>query len=167
MLCLVKVKKKNTAKTVYEQSCSRWDPKRSWSVKIDKIKNVAVKKTFAGTDQTTWNRVKLRYFDSPISVFIGFIEISRIYAVEKWPYKPFVLCFLFDRIIWYRSFRIPIMTKYQLLRILGNNFSSALAKNPSNLSWRGLFKATLTPLTIYNDYRLHWLGGTKSSRENS
>ena len=29
------------------------------------IKNVTVKKTFAGTDQTTRNRVKLRYFDWP------------------------------------------------------------------------------------------------------
>ena len=27
------------------------------------IKNVTVKKTFAGTDQTTRNRFKLRYFD--------------------------------------------------------------------------------------------------------
>ena len=52
-------KKKNTAKTVYDQSCSTSDPKRSWSVKIDQIENVTVKKTFAGTDQTTWNRVKL------------------------------------------------------------------------------------------------------------
>ena len=50
--CVVKVKK-TTAKTVYEQSCSTSDPKRSRSVKIDKIENVAVKKTFAGTDQTT------------------------------------------------------------------------------------------------------------------
>ena len=52
-LCLVKVEKKNTAKTVYEQSCSSSDPKRSRSVKIYKIENVTVKKTFAGTDQTT------------------------------------------------------------------------------------------------------------------
>ena len=29
------------------------------------IKNVTVKKTFAGTDQTTRNRVKLRSFDWP------------------------------------------------------------------------------------------------------
>ena len=47
------------------------------------IENVTVKTTFAGTDQTTWNRVKLRYFDWPIPVFIRFfeivIEISRIY----------------------------------------------------------------------------------------
>ena len=41
-----------TAKTVYEQSCSTSDPKRSWSVKIYKIENVTVKKTFVGTDQT-------------------------------------------------------------------------------------------------------------------
>ena len=34
---LVKVKKKNNAKTVYEQSCSTSDPKRSWSVKIYNI----------------------------------------------------------------------------------------------------------------------------------
>jgi len=57
-VCLDKVKK-TTAKTVYEQSCSTSAPKRSWSVKIDRIGNVTVKKTFAGTDQTTWNRVKL------------------------------------------------------------------------------------------------------------
>ena len=77
--CLVKVKK-TTAKTVYEQSCTTSDPKRSWSVKIYKIElRVTVKKTFAGTDQTTWNRVKLRYFDWPIPVFIRFTEISRIY----------------------------------------------------------------------------------------
>ena len=43
------------------------------------IENVTVKKTFAGTDQTTWNRVKLWYFDRPVPVFIRFIEISRIY----------------------------------------------------------------------------------------
>ena len=43
------------------------------------IENVTVKTTFAGTDQTTWNRVKLRYFDWPIPVFIRCIEISRIY----------------------------------------------------------------------------------------
>ena len=78
--CLVKVKK-NTAKTVYEQSWSTSDPKRSWSVKIDQIENVTVKKTFAGTDQTRWKRVKLRwYFDWPIPVFIRFIEILRIYG---------------------------------------------------------------------------------------
>ena len=46
---------------------------------IWRIENVTVKKTFAGTDQTMWNRVKLRYFDWPIPVFITFIEISRIY----------------------------------------------------------------------------------------
>ena len=39
---------------MYEQSCSTSDPKKSWSVKIDKIENVTVKNTFAGTDQTTW-----------------------------------------------------------------------------------------------------------------
>ena len=38
------------------------------------FENVTVKKTFAGTDQTTWNRVKLRYFDWPIPVFIRFLE---------------------------------------------------------------------------------------------
>ena len=63
--CLVKVKK-TTAKTVYDQSCSTSDPKWSWSVIIDQTENVTVKKTFAGTDQTTWNRVKLPYFDWPI-----------------------------------------------------------------------------------------------------
>ena len=36
---------------------------------VRKFENVTVKKTFAGTDQTTWNRVKLRYFDWPIPVF--------------------------------------------------------------------------------------------------
>ena len=65
-------------KTVYEQSSSTSDPKRSWSVKIDKIENVTVKKTFTGTDQRTWNRVKLRYIGWPVPVFIRFIEISRI-----------------------------------------------------------------------------------------
>ena len=72
-------KKKTTAKTVYDQSCLTSDPKRSWSDKINQIEKVTVKKTFAGTDQTTWNRVKLQYFDWPIPVFIRFIEISRIY----------------------------------------------------------------------------------------
>ena len=72
-------KKKTTAKTVYDQCCSTSDPKRSWSDKINQIENVTVKKTFAGTDQTTRNRVKLQYFDWPIPVFIRFIEISRIY----------------------------------------------------------------------------------------
>ena len=71
--------KKSTAKTVYGQSWTTSDPKRSWSVKIYKIENVTVKNTFAGTDQRTWSRVKLRYFDWPIPVFIRFIEISRIY----------------------------------------------------------------------------------------
>ena len=47
--------------------------------KQEEIENVAVKKTFAGTDQTRWNSVKLRYFDWPIPVFIRFIEISKIY----------------------------------------------------------------------------------------
>ena len=45
--CLIKVKK-NTANTVYDQSCSASDPKRSWSVKIDQIDNVIVKQTLAG-----------------------------------------------------------------------------------------------------------------------
>ena len=40
---LVKVKK-TTAKTVYDQSCSTSDPKRSWSVKIDQMENVTVKR---------------------------------------------------------------------------------------------------------------------------
>ena len=31
-----------------DQSCSTSDPKRSWSVKIDQIENVTVKKTLAG-----------------------------------------------------------------------------------------------------------------------
>ena len=53
--CWIKVKKKkNHCKNrVYDQSCSTSDPKRSRSVKIDQIENVTVKKTFAGTDQTT------------------------------------------------------------------------------------------------------------------
>ena len=42
MLRLIKVKK-ITAKTVYDQSCSTSDPKRSLSVKIDQIENVTVK----------------------------------------------------------------------------------------------------------------------------
>ena len=46
---------------------------------IWRIENVTVKKTFAGTDQTTRDRVELRYFDWPIPVFIRFIERSRIY----------------------------------------------------------------------------------------
>ena len=47
-------KKKNHCKNrVYDQSCSMSDPKRSWSVKIDQIENITVKKTFAGTEQTT------------------------------------------------------------------------------------------------------------------
>ena len=33
---------------MYDQSCSTSDPKRSWSVKIDQIENVTVKKTLAG-----------------------------------------------------------------------------------------------------------------------
>ena len=45
--CLIEVKK-NTANTVYDQSCSTSDPKRSWSVKIDQIENVTVKKPLAG-----------------------------------------------------------------------------------------------------------------------
>ena len=39
-----KTKKKNTAKTVCDQSCSTSAPKRSSSVKIDQIENVTVKK---------------------------------------------------------------------------------------------------------------------------
>ena len=46
---------------------------------IKETENFTVKKTLAGTDQTTRNRVQLRYFDRPIPVFIRFIEISRIY----------------------------------------------------------------------------------------
>ena len=37
---------------------------------VRKFENVTVKKTFAGTAQTTWNRFKLRYFDWPIPVFV-------------------------------------------------------------------------------------------------
>ena len=33
---------------MYNQSCSTSDPKRSWSLKIDQIENVTVKKTLAG-----------------------------------------------------------------------------------------------------------------------
>ena len=40
--------KKNTANTEYDQSCSTSDPERSWSVKINQIENVTVKKTLAG-----------------------------------------------------------------------------------------------------------------------
>ena len=79
-LCLVKVEK-NTAKTVYEQSCSSSDPKRSWSVKIYKIENVTVKKTFTGTDQTTWKRVKLRYFDWPTPVFLSNLPVNYVYSI--------------------------------------------------------------------------------------
>ena len=61
---------------MYEQSCTTSDPKRSWSVIIYKIENVTVKKTFAGTDQSTWNRVKLRYFDWPIPDIIRFLVTS-------------------------------------------------------------------------------------------
>ena len=65
IVCLVKVKK-TTAKTVYEQPCSTSDAKRSWSVK----------KTFARTDQTTWNRVKLRYFD--VCVLLNFFMTTQL-----------------------------------------------------------------------------------------
>ena len=47
---------------MYEQSCSTSDPKRSWSVKIYKIENVTVKKTFLGTDQTN----KLIFFSEGV-----------------------------------------------------------------------------------------------------
>ena len=73
---------------MYDQSCSTSDPKRSWSVKIDQIENVTVKKSFAGIDQTTQNRVNLRYFDWPSTkwrtwrhvktVFLIFIYLFRV-----------------------------------------------------------------------------------------
>ena len=44
-----------------------------------KVENVSVKKTFAGTDQTTWNRVMLRHFDWPIPVFIRYKVFSESY----------------------------------------------------------------------------------------
>ena len=50
---------KTTAKTVYEQSCSTSDPKRSWSVKIDKTENVTVKKTFDSETMTSRNGMLL------------------------------------------------------------------------------------------------------------
>jgi len=65
IVCFVKVKK-NTAKTVYEQPCSTSDAKRSWSAK----------KTFAGTDQTTRNRVKLRYFD--VCALLNFFMTTQL-----------------------------------------------------------------------------------------
>ena len=46
------------------------------------IENVTVKKTFAGTNQTTWNRVKLRYFDWPIPVFVFIVvDVCFLYLI--------------------------------------------------------------------------------------
>ena len=55
---------KTTAKTVYEQSCSTSDPKRSWSVKIDKTENVTVKKTFARETMTSRNGMLLGEYET-------------------------------------------------------------------------------------------------------
>lgn len=38
---------------MHEQSCSTSDPKSSWLVKMYKIENITVKKTFAEIDQAT------------------------------------------------------------------------------------------------------------------
>ena len=40
--------KKTTAKTVYDQSCSTSDPKRSWSVKIDQMKTLQSRRLLQG-----------------------------------------------------------------------------------------------------------------------
>ena len=72
----------------------RWNcfPLRNFKSRLfEGIENATVKKTFAGTDQTTWNRVKLRYFDWPIPVFIRFIEISR--WLSEWLLS--IICFWF------------------------------------------------------------------------
>ena len=73
----------------------RWNcfPLRNFKSRLfEGIENATVKKTFAGTDQTTWNRVKLRYFDWPIPVFIRFIEISR--WLSEWLLS--IICFWFQ-----------------------------------------------------------------------
>ena len=53
------------------------------------IENVTVKKTFAGTDQTTWNRVYLRYFDWQLN------SISRCLIS---PWKSLLDCNVFNLI---------------------------------------------------------------------
>ena len=50
------------------------DPKRSWSVKIDQIENVIVKKTFAGSDQTT---LKLMYRYNPKAQSIILLDVWK------------------------------------------------------------------------------------------
>ena len=116
--CLIKVKKKNTANTVYDQSCSTSDPKRSWSIKIDQIENVTVKKTFAGTDQTTWNRVNCDISTGQYQSSAGSdedwywpAEISQLNSLSRCsigPCKSLLDCNVFNLIYfdWSQSFWI-------------------------------------------------------------
>ena len=55
---------KQIKRTVYFYVTTRFNPnKQSTAMYNSHVENVKVKKTFAGTDQTTSSRVKLRYFD--------------------------------------------------------------------------------------------------------
>ena len=65
IVCLVKVKKP-LQKLCTNNLAQRRMQKRSWSVK----------KTFARTNQTTWNRVKLRYFD--VCVWLNFFMTTQL-----------------------------------------------------------------------------------------
>ena len=78
-LCLVKVKKPLQKPCTNNLAQHRIQKDRDQSKYI--IENVTVEKTFAGTDQTTWNRVKLRYFDWPIPVFLSNLSINYVYSI--------------------------------------------------------------------------------------
>ena len=124
---------------MYDESCSTSDPKRSWSVKIYQIENVTVKKTFAGTDQTTWNRVKLRYFDWPVPVFIRFIEISRIYRniwseiILTGNYIICYLCWLTRQLTRALGHSLLFFTELCILRIIPN-LNQRVAKNKQTIN---------------------------------